>query len=33
MIDVPSDIAERDVASFMQLLLGAKAISLQDQPR
>ncbi len=30
--DVTADVAERDVASFMQLLIDAKAVTLQDQP-
>ena len=31
--DVTAETAERDVASFMQLLIDAKAVTLQDQPR
>ena len=31
--DVAAETAERDVASFMQLLIDAKAVTLQDQPR
>ncbi len=31
--DVAPETAERDVTSFMQLLIDSKAITLQDQPR